>query len=86
MPSTFTMPPARSTIDRCTRPVPCMMGYSALFDTNMDEVFTRLNLPSMDFREVVPYTTVDYPSRDNVSVSSCPFLSFLIQFLVRVLY
>ena len=72
------MPPACSTIDRRTRPVPCMMGYSALFDTNMDEVFTCLDLPSMDFQEVVPYTTVDYPSRDNVNVSFCSPLSFLI--------
>ena len=70
------MPPAHSTIDRRTHPIPRMMGYSALFDTNMDEVFTRLDLPSMDFRDVVPYTTVDYPSQDNVGVSFC--FSFLV--------
>ena len=63
------MPPHRTpTVDRRTRPVPRVMGYSALFDINTDEVFTRLDLPIMDPREVVPYTTVDYPSRDNVSL------------------
>ena len=67
------MPPHHSSVNCCTHPVPHVMGYSALFDLNTDEVFTCLNLPSMDYWDVVPYTTVDYPSRNNVSVSS--FLS-----------
>ena len=65
----FDMPAQRtSTVSHRTHPVPCVMGYSALFDLNTDEVFTRLDLPIMDPREVVPYTTVDYPTRDNVSL------------------
>ena len=63
------MPAQRtSTVSSCTRPVPRVMGYSALFDLNTNEVFTRLDLPIMDPQEVVPYTAVDYPSRDNVSL------------------
>ena len=63
------MPPQRtSTVSSRTCPVPRVMGYSTLFDLNTDEVFTRLDLPIMDPREVIPYTTVDYPSRDNVSL------------------
>ena len=71
------MPPHRtSTVSSRTRPVPCVMGYSALFDLNTDEVFTRLDLPIMDPREVVPYTTVDYPTRDNVSLFTSLFGCF----------
>ena len=63
------MPPHRtSTVDHCTRPVPRVMGYSALFDLNTDEALTRLDLPLMDPRDVVPYTTVDHPLWDNVSL------------------
>ena len=63
------MPPHRtSTVDRRTCPVPRVMGYSALFDLNTDKVFTHLDLPLMDPQDVIPYTTVDYPSRDNVSL------------------
>ena len=70
------MPPHHtSTVDHCTRPVPRVMGYSALFDLNTDEVFTRLDLPLMDPRDIVPYTTIDYPSRDNVSL--LPFVGDL---------
>ena len=66
------MPPQRTTtVSHRTRPVPRVMGYSALFDLNTDEVFTRLDLPLMDPREVVPYTTINYPSRDNVSLLPC---------------
>ena len=65
------MPPHCSTLDHCTRPIPCVMGYSALFDLNTDEVFTHLDLPSMDYWDVVPYTTINYPSRDNVSAPFC---------------
>jgi hypothetical protein len=62
------MPPHRTTrIDRRVLPVPRVMGYSAILDTNEDEVFTRLDLPLMDPRDVVPYTTPEYPSLDNVS-------------------
>ena len=68
---TLTMPPHHSSLDHHTHPVPHVMGYSTLFDLNTDEVFTQLDLPSMDFRDVVPYTTVDYPSRDNVSIPFC---------------
>ena len=72
------MPPHRtSTLDRRTRPVPRVMGYSALFDLNTDEVFTRLDLPLMDPRDIVPYTTVDYPSRDNVSLHPLCCLLFV---------
>ena len=57
------------------------MGYSALFDLNTDEVFTHLDLPIMDHREVVPYTTIDYPTRDNVSLFvSLLFVCLLIRF------
>ena len=63
------MPPHCSTIDRCTHPVPRVVGYSALFNINANEVFTCLDLASMDFQDVVPYTTPKYPSWDNVSVS-----------------
>ena len=69
------MPAQRtSTVSSRTRPVPRVMGYSALFDLNTDEVFTRLDLPIMDPREVIPYTTVDYPSRDNVSLFTSLFV------------
>ena len=61
------LPHRSSTVDCHTRPVPCVMGYLALFDLNTDEVFTRLDLPLMDPWDVVPYPTVDYPSQDNVS-------------------
>ena len=81
------MPPHCTPIDRHTRPVPRVMGYSALFDLNTDEVFTHLDLPHMDFRDVVPYTTVDYPSWDDVSISSfCHPYSFLSGFIDRSLY
>ena len=70
------MPPYRtSTLDHRTHPVPRVMGYSALFDLNTDEVFTRLDLPLMDPLDVAPYTTVDYPSWDNVSL--LPFVGDL---------
>ena len=71
------MPAQRtSTVSSRVRPVPRVMGYSALFDINTDEVFTRLDLPIMDPREVVLYTTVDYPTRDNVSpFALCCYLS-----------
>ena len=82
------MPAQRtSTVSSRTRPVPRVMGYSALFDLNTDEVFTRLDLPIMDPREVVPYTTVDYPSRDNVSPSPLLLLIvLLIRFIDRTSY
>ena len=82
------MPPHRtSTVSSRTRPVPRVMGYSALFDLNTDEVFTRLDLPIMDPREVVPYTTVDYPTRDNVSLFTLLLLVvLLIRFVDRTSY
>ena len=82
------MPPHRtSTVSSRTRPVPRVMGYSALFDLNTDEVFTRLDLPIMDPREVVPYTTVDYPTRDNVSLFTFLLLVvLLIRFVDRTSY
>ena len=82
------MPPQRtSTVSSRTRPVPRVMGYSALFDLNTDEVFTRLDLPIMDPREVVPYTTVDYPTRDNVSLFTLLLLVvLLIRFVDRTSY
>ena len=64
------MPAIRSTINRRTLPVPCVQGYSVLTDTNEDSVFTRLDLPLSDTREVVPYLSAEYPSRDEV----CSFL------------
>ena len=76
------MPPQRTTtVSHRTCPVPRVMGYSALFDLNTDEVFTHLDLPLMDPREVVPYTTVDYPTRDNVSLFY-PFVCCLISDLM----
>ena len=82
------MPAQRtSTVSSRTRPVPRVMGYSALFDLNTDEVFTRLDLPIMDPREVVPYTTVDYPTRDNVSLFTLLLLVvLLIRFIDRTSY
>ena len=82
------MPAQRtSTVSSRTRPVPRVMGYSALFDLNTDEVFTRLDLPIMDPREVVPYTTVDYPTRDNVSLFTLLLLIvLLIRFVDRASY
>ena len=69
------MPPHHtSTVDHRTRPVPCVMGYSALFDLNTDEVFTHLDLPLMDPWDVVPYTTVDYRSQNDVSSVLCCWL------------
>ena len=65
---TLDMPPHRSSSDCCTCPVPCVMGYSALFDVNEDEVFTCMDLPAMDPQDVVPYTTPEYPSQDDVSM------------------
>ena len=60
------MPAIRSTINRRTLPVPHVQGYSVLTDTNKDSVFTRLDLPLLDTREVVPYLSAEYPSRDEV--------------------
>jgi hypothetical protein len=72
----LTMPPHRTTpIDRRLLPVPRVMGYSAILDHNEDEVFTRLDLPLMDPRDVVPYTTPEYPSLDNVSLLSSAYSS-----------
>ena len=66
------MPAIRSTINRRTLPVPHVQGYSVLTDTNEDSVFTRLDLPLSDPREVVPYLSVEYPSRDEVCFPSFP--------------
>ena len=68
-PLPIDMPPHHSHSDRCTRPVPHVVGYLALFDTNKDEVFTHMDLPAMDPQDIVPYTTVEYSSQDNVSLS-----------------
>ena len=82
------MPAQRtSTVSSHTCPVPRVMGYSALFDLNTDEVFTRLDLPIMDPWEVVPYTTVDYPTRDNVSsFTLLVLIVLLIRFIDRTSY
>ena len=66
---TLDMPPHHSSSDRHTCSVPRVMGYSALFNVNKDEVFTHMDLPAMDPRDVVPYTTLEYPSQDDVSTS-----------------
>ena len=63
------------------------MGYSALFNINKDEVFTCMDLPLIDPWEVVPYTTPEYPSQDDVStfdISS--YLLYLILIIDRSLY
>ena len=65
--SLLLMPPHCSRSDHRTHPVPCVVGYSTLFDNNKDEVFTCMDLPAMDPQDVILYTTVEYPSRDNVS-------------------
>ena len=73
-PAKPTMPAIRSTINHHTLPVPRVQGYSVLTDTNEDFVFTRLNLP--DTREVVPYLSAEYPSRDEVCFLLFSFSSF----------
>ena len=70
------MPAIRSTINRHSLPVPRVQGYSVLTDTDEDSVFTCLDLPLADPREVVPYLSAEYPSRDEV----CSF-SFFSPFL-----
>ena len=60
------MPAIRSSINHRTLPLPHVQGYSVLTDTNEDSVFTRLDLRLMDNREVVPYLSAEYPSRDDV--------------------
>ena len=66
IPAKLTMPAIRSTINRRILPVPRVQGYSVLTDTNEDSVFTRLDLPLADRREVVPYLSAEYPTRDEV--------------------
>ena len=68
------MPAIRSTINRCTLPVPHVQDYSVLTDTNEDSVFTCLDLPRMDTREVVPYLSAEYPSMDDVRFLLYSFL------------
>ena len=60
-------------INRHSLPVSRVQGYSVLTDTNKDSVFTCLDLPRMDRREVVPYLSAEYPSMDEVCFS--PFYS-----------
>ena len=77
---TLDMPPHHSTSDHHTCPVPHVVGYSALFNVNEDEVFTHMDLPAMDPWDIIPYTSLEYPSQDNVSMSwiSYLFLSYLV--------
>ena len=64
------MPASRTATRPASRaPVPCTLGYAAYLDDNVDSVFTRLDMAAMDHRDVVPFTTIEYPSRDNVSVA-----------------
>ena len=64
------MPASRTATRPASRaPVPRTLGYAAYLDDNADSVFTRLDMAAMDHRDVVPFTTIDYPSRDNVSVA-----------------
>ena len=41
----------------------------AYLDDNVDNVFTRLDMALMDHRDVVPFTTAEYPSCAEVTVS-----------------
>ena len=50
-------------------PVPRTLGYTTYLDDNVDTMFTRLDMAAMDHRDVVPFTTLEYLSRDNVSVA-----------------
>ena len=50
-------------------PVPRTLGYAAYLDDNADNVFTRLDMALMDHRDVVPFTTAEYLSRAEVTVS-----------------
>ena len=64
------MPASRTTTCPASRaPVPCTLGYATYLDDNVDSVFTRLDMVTMDHCDVVPFTTIEYPSRDNVSVT-----------------
>ena len=78
IPAKLTMPAIRSTINRRTLPVPRVQGYSVLTDTNEDSVFTRLDLPLADRREVVPYLSAEYPTRDEVRCFLFLFPCYLI--------
>ena len=49
-------------------PLPHTLGYTAYLDDNADNIFTWLDMAIMNHRDVVPFTTAEYPSRDKVSV------------------
>ena len=69
------MPAIRSSINHRNLPVPRVQGYSVLTDNNEDSVFTRLDLPLADRREVIPYLSAEYPSRDEVCYLLLPIPS-----------
>ena len=48
--------------------VPRQLGYCAFLDSDPNEVYTRLDMTLADRCEVVPFNTVEYPSRHEVSV------------------
>ena len=64
------MPTSRTaTCPASHAPVLCTLGYAAYHNNNVDSVFTRLDMAAMDHRNVVPFTTLEYPSHNNVSVT-----------------
>ena len=63
------MPAARTATRSAARaPVPRTLGYAAYLDDNVDSVFTRLDMAIMDHRDVVPFTSAEYPTRAEVTV------------------
>ena len=64
------MPASRTATRPASRaPVPRTLGYAAYLDDNVDNVFTRMDMALMDHRDVVPFTSAEYPSRAEVTVS-----------------
>ena len=50
-------------------PVPRTLRYTAYLDENTNNVFTRLDMALMDHCNVAPFTTPEYPSCAEVTVS-----------------
>ena len=65
------MPPSRnnSRTHRQFGPVPRVVGYNAALHIDDSEVYTRLDLPLADHRDVVPFGDNPYPTLDEVIIS-----------------
>ena len=83
------MPANRQHSDSCcahlSSSVLRVLGYASYLRLEDEEVYTRLDQPLADRREVVPFGNNPYPSCDNVSSFLLSFLLFLITFPFRLI-